>query len=100
MENNENKKHNSSMMWMMLPCLLILAFALFTGGGGPRSWPFLLVIGAMVVTHLWMMFRGHGSRSSDEGHATMADGKQISPEDNSVVTSAENKGHSDHSCCH
>lgn len=83
-------------MWMMLPCLLILVFAIFAGGGGLRSWPFLAIIGAMVAGHLWMMFRGHGhdSSESEEEHHSMADTKQPS------APADEKKGHSNHSCCH
>ncbi len=85
-------------MWMMLPCLLILVFAIFAGGGGLRSWPFLAIIGAMVVGHFWMMFRGRGHESSDEERHDMADAKEASPKN--ISPADEKKGHSNHSCCH
>lgn len=86
------------MMWMMLPCLLILVFVVFAGGGGLRSWPFLAIIGVMVVGHLWMMFRSHGHGSSDEEHRETTDTKKVPPEN--VPSADEKKGHSGHSCCH
>ena len=95
--HNHNDKNNSSMMWMMLPCLLILIFAVFAGGGGFRSWPFLLVIGAMVAGHLWMMFRGHGHDSSEEHNDAAETDK---PSQGNAPSVAEKKGHSGHSCCH
>lgn len=85
-------------MWMMLPCLLILVFAIFAGGGGLQSWPFLVIVGVMVAGHLWMMFRGRRRGSSDEEHRDMTDIKQISQENTSSTD--EKKGHTDHSCCH
>jgi hypothetical protein len=97
--HNHNDKNNSSMMWMMVPCLLILVFAIFAGGGGLRSWPFLLIIGAMVGGHLWMMFRGHGHDSSgEEQQRDAADAEHASPEN--TPAASEKKGHSSHSCCH
>lgn len=89
--HNDNEKQNSSMMWMMLPCLLILVFAIFAGGGGLRSWPFLLIIGGMVVAYLWMMFRGHGSHGDDHTDNAESVSKKAEPTDHS-------KGN--HSCCH
>ncbi len=91
MNDNNNEKHNSSMIWMMLPCLLILGFVIFAAGGGVRSWPFILIIGGMVVAHLWMMRRGHGSQDTEDhsSHAA-ADPKK-----------AESIKHGGgHSCCH
>ena len=86
------------MMWMMVPCILIVIFAVFAGGGGFRSWPFLAIIGAMVAGHLWMMFRGHGHGSSDDNQHDMTDMKQASPEN--VSRADEKKDRSDHFCCH
>lgn len=86
------------MAWMMLPCLLILAFAIFAGGGGLRPWPFLLIIGIMVAGHLWMVFRGHGNKSYEEKHNDAVNGERPSPGSTSSVD--EKKNHSDHSCCH
>ena len=54
------------MMWMMIPCLLLLGFV-FLGGeklsSGGYIWPIL--IGVFVVAHIWMMFRGHGGHNND-----------------------------------
>lgn len=49
------------MMWMMLICILPLVVLLFAGGrlfSVGYLWPIL--IGAFVIAHLWMMFKGHG----------------------------------------
>ena len=59
------------MMWMMIPCLLLLGF-LFLGGGKLSSngylWPIL--IGVFVAAHVWMMFKGHGGHRDDEAQNT------------------------------
>jgi len=51
----------AGMLWMMIPCLLLLG-VLFLGGDNVASsgylWPIL--IGAFVAAHIWMMLRGHG----------------------------------------
>ncbi len=97
--DNHNEKQNHSMMWMMLPCLLILVFFVLAGGVSFGSWPLLALVGIMVGAHLWMMFRGHGHGSSDENHSDMTDTKQASPDDASPHVD-EKKDHSGHSCCH
>lgn len=70
------------MMWMMIPCLLLLGI-LFLGGDKLSSseylWPIL--IGAFVVAHVWMMFKGHrwhrGDDMENESNAVL--GKQHDP---------------------
>lgn len=61
MHDHNKKGGGNGMMWMMIPCLLLVG-VLFLGGGklsgGGYLWPIL--IGAFVVAHVWMMFRGHG----------------------------------------
>ena len=93
--HNHNGKGNNSMMWMMIPCLLLVG-VLFLGGGklsgGGCLWPIL--IGVFVVAHIWMMFRGHGKHgdtNSDEKH-------EITGEENKDKKS--DKNHSGHGCCH
>jgi len=93
--HNHNGKGNNSMMWMMIPCLLLVG-VLFLGGGklsgGGYLWPIL--IGVFVVAHIWMMFRGHGKHgdtNSDEKH-------EITGEENKDKKS--DKNHSGHGCCH
>ena len=93
--HNHNGKGNNSMMWMMIPCLLLVG-VLFLGGGklsgGGYLWPIL--IGIFVVAHVWMMFRGHGKHgdtNSDEKH-------EITGEENKDKKS--DKNHSGHGCCH
>ena len=52
------------MLWMILICVLPLVVLLFAGGklsSGGYLWPIL--IGAFIVAHLWMMFKGHGGHS-------------------------------------
>lgn len=60
--HDHNKGMNSKgMMWMMIPCLLLVG-VLFLGGGKLSGdgylWPIL--IGVFIIAHVWMMFRGHG----------------------------------------
>lgn len=62
--HNHNGKKNSSITWMMLICIVPLVVLLFAGGklsSGGYLWPIL--IGAFVVAHLWIMFKGHGGHS-------------------------------------
>ena len=64
--NNKGDGYNG-MMWMMIPCLLLLG-VLFLGGSTLSSsgfiWQILIVI--FVVAHLWMMLRGHGEHKDDD----------------------------------
>lgn len=64
--NNENSGHRG-MLWMMIPCLLLILGILFLGGGklsgGGYLWPIL--IGIFVLAHVWMMFRGHGHTNTE-----------------------------------
>lgn len=59
--HNHNSKNSKSMMWMMIPCLILVG-VLFLGGGklseGGYLWP--VIIGVFVIAHVWMMFKGHG----------------------------------------
>lgn len=81
--NNDRRSGHKGMMWMMIPCLLLVG-VLFLGGdklsGGGYLWPIL--IGVFVVAHVWMMFRGHGAH----GEATVED-------------KSKNK-HKHDGCCH
>ena len=78
-------------MWMMLPCLIILVFAVLFGGGGLQSWPYLALIGVMVAGHLWMMFRGHGSHG-DEHADPDEDRKNATETGKAEFTAPEKKG--------
>lgn len=70
MHNHNDYKgggHWGMMMWMMIPCLLLLG-VLFLGGGSLSSggyiWPIL--IGIFLIAHVWMMFKGHGGHKSGD----------------------------------
>src|SRR3989338_7996477 len=61
MHNNKDGGHKG-MLWMMIPCLLLLGVLFF---GGVRlfassGYLWLIVIAVCVVPHIWMMFKGHG----------------------------------------
>ncbi len=68
MHNYNSSKDGGSkgMMWMMIPCLLLLGLV-FLGGGKISSdgyiWP--IFIGVLVVAHVWMMLKGHGNHGDD-----------------------------------
>ena len=93
LNNNKKDGGHKGMMWMMIPCLLLLG-VLFLGGGtlsvGGYLWPVL--IGVFVVAHIWMMFKGHGAHrdndKKDKSNTIL--GKQIDVKD-------ENKKSG---CCH
>lgn len=66
--HNHNGKEGSGMMWMMLVCCA-LPFAVLLFAGGKISsdgyfWPVL--IGAFILVHIWMMFRGHGGKNEKQ----------------------------------
>ena len=84
--HNNNEKNKSSMGWMILLCVLPLLALLFMGRGLSLSgylWPIL--IGACVVAHFWMMFKGHGKHDDGE---TQPDNKDDHAE------------HKHSGCCH
>lgn len=90
-DHNKNGGGNG-MLWMMIPCLLLLG-VLFLGGGklsgGGYLWPIL--IGVFVVAHVWMMFRGHGhSGTNTEDKTDDASAKQPGVKDD----------HKHGGCCH
>ena len=69
--DNKNSGHKG-MMWMMIPCLLLLGVLSLGGGklsGGGYLWPIL--IGGFVLLHILMMFKGHG------GHGKHGDTKKL-----------------------
>lgn len=90
MHNHNKNGGHKGMLWMMLPCLLLLGF-LFLGGSKviPSEYLWLVIIAVCVVPHVWMMFRGHGGH--DDSHIerrTDASGQK------------ETKDKSKHGCCH
>ena len=67
--NNSNKNKSHSMMWMMIPCLLLAGFLFWGGGRLPSSgfgYIWLILIGAFILWHVWMMFKGHGGHGSED----------------------------------
>ena len=73
--NHKDGGHNG-MLWMMIPCLLLLGFLFFGGGKLSSSgyfWPVLL--GVFFVVHLWMMLKGHGGHGGS-GENNNADGSE------------------------
>ena len=91
--SNDGGGGHKGMMWMMIPCLILVG-VLFLGGGklsgGGYLWPIL--IGVFVVAHVWMMFRGHGKHGNAD------------PEEKVDDTSAKQPGakdeHKHGDCCH
>lgn len=94
--HNHDGKGNNNMIWMMIPCLLLLGF-LFIGGGNLSSggylWPIL--IGVFVVAHVWMMLKGHGGHS-DNNTEDKNDDTSVKPSE----TKDENNKHKSGGCCH
>ena len=89
MHNHNKNDGHSGMMWMMIPCVILLGI-LFLGGGQLSSsgylWPIL--IGIFILGHIWMMFRGHGGHGK-HGDANTSDGDSQKQLD----TKNENKEH-------
>ena len=94
--HNHNGGNGKSMMWMMIPCLLLIAFALFGGGNLASSkYLWLIIVGVCVVPHIWMMFKGHG-KHSDTNTEEKSDIALEKP--NTTVENKDNKHGG--SCCH
>ncbi len=91
--HNHDGKSNKNMMWMMIPCLLLLGF-IFLGGGTLSSsgyfWPVL--IGIFVSVHIWMMFKGHGGHGDAD---TDTDAKTDVGEESKTKDEHKKGG-----CCH
>ncbi len=63
--DNKNSGHKG-MMWMMIPCIILLGILFLGGGTLSSSWYLVLIIlGVCFGPHLWMMIRGHGSNGSE-----------------------------------
>lgn len=93
--NNGRNGGHKGVMWMMILCLLLLGVLFLVLDGGKLSssgylWPIL--IGAFMVAHVWMMFRGHG------GHRD-ADTEEKSDAALEKQLDAKNE-HKHGGCCH
>lgn len=66
---HNDKRNNDSMLWMMLPCLLLLGVLFLIGGAGASA-GFLLpiLIGVFVIAHIWII-SGHGDHGENEDSA-------------------------------
>ena len=88
--NSNDGGGHKGMMWMMIPCLLLLGF-LFIGGGNLSSggylWPIL--IGVFVLAHVCMMFKGHGGNNTED-----------KTDDASTKESGEKDEHKHSGSCH
>lgn len=65
--HNQNDGYKR-MMWMMIPCLLLVGVLLLGGDSVSSSgylWPIL--IGLFVIAHIWFMRKGHGGQRDDDG---------------------------------
>lgn len=84
MHDHNKNGGGKGMMWMIIPCLLLLS-VLFLGGGklsgGGYLWPIL--IGIFVIAHVWMMFRGHGKHGDADAEEKVDDvsAKQLGAKD-------------------
>ncbi len=94
--NNDSGGGHKGMIWMIIPCLLLLGF-LFLGGGelssGGYLWPIL--IGVFGVAHVWMMFKGHGGHKDDGAEDKIDDTSAKQPE-----TKVEDNKHKHSGGCH
>jgi hypothetical protein len=91
--NNSDTKNSGhkGMIWMMIPCLLLLGFILLDGGTVSSGYFWPILIGALVVVHIWMMFRGHNRHRSDTTEDKI---------DGNSETKDEDSKHTHGGCCH
>ena len=98
-DNNSNKNGgHKGMMWMMIPCLLLLAFIMFSRNGlGASKYLVFIMLGVCVVPHIWMMFKGghngHGNYNTEDKTDNTSD-KQLEAKEK------YNKSEHGGSCCH
>ncbi|MBI5742621.1 MAG: hypothetical protein HZA25_02175 [Candidatus Niyogibacteria bacterium] len=86
------------MLWMMLPCLLLLGILFFAGGRSFSGGYFApVLIGAFIAAHIWMMFRGHGEHGRNHGNAE-EDRKTAAGSPEIKDASKDEPGHG--GCCH
>lgn len=80
MHDHNKDGGGKGMMWMMIPCLILVG-VLFLGGGklsgGGYLWPIL--IGVFVAAHVWMMFRGHGKHGGADAEEKVDDASAKQP---------------------
>ena len=78
--------NNKSMIWMMLPCILLMGFILLGGNKLSSSkYLWLIIVGVCVVPHLWMMFKGHG---------------KCNDKDTNMENKTDDNKDKHNSCCH
>ncbi len=93
--HNDKDSGHKGMLWMMIPCLLLLGFLFFSGGKLSSGYLWLIIIGVCVVPHIWMMLKGHGGHG---GHGDAdTDEKTNVGEDSKTITKDE---HKKGGCCH
>jgi len=94
--NNTGGDGHKRMIWMMIPCLLLVAVVLFGGGKFISSkYLWLVMLGVCVVPHIWMMLRGHRGHSDNnmEDKINDASTKELKTKDGN-----EKSKHG--GCCH
>ena len=67
--HSHNGKNNSSMLWMMIPCILLLGVVVIGGGKSSSGYLWPILIGVMVFAHIVMMLKGrkgHEQNDSDK----------------------------------
>ncbi|MEK7665766.1 MAG: hypothetical protein AAB337_02730 [Patescibacteria group bacterium] len=60
-----HKKTGASIAWMVLSCVALLLIFFFAGDRLPASILLPVLIGICVISHIWMMSRGHGSHGQN-----------------------------------
>lgn len=64
--HNHHNEGSRRMMWIIIPCVILLGILFIGGGKFPSSGYFwLILLGVCVIPHIWMMFRGHESHGSE-----------------------------------
>lgn len=91
---DHNNKKDFSMPWMIILCVLPIVILLLVGRklfSAGYLWPIL--IGALVMAHFWLMFRGRGSGHGEQ--SDKAEGREIKAAD-----SPHNEHKKGGGCCH
>lgn len=67
-DHNDGSKDggHKGMMWMMLICCTLPFVVLIFGSGTGSGYLIPILIGILIIVHLWMMFKGHGDKNEKQ----------------------------------
>lgn len=69
------------MMWMMIPCIILLGVLFLSRGKFSSSgYLWLIIVGVCVGPHIWMILKGHGGPDNVDSEDKTSDPSTKLPE--------------------